>query len=404
MATPLRRMFVLVAAGLLFAAALIYAFMPQSVPVDSGIAIRGPMQVFISDEGETRIKDVYVVSTPVSGRVLRIESHVGDTVIASRTVLAVILPHDPTFLDVREQSQAEAAVNAADAARSLADADLKRATAELEFARADLNRARALVVNETISQRALERAVLEVETREASVATAEATLQVRNFELENARAALIVPDSQEYGGLQRCCVEVRSPVHGSVLKVMHESEGVLNAGTALLEIGDPRDLEIVADFLSADAVKVREGADVIIDAWGGESVLTGRVRRIEPYGFTKVSALGIEEQRVNIIIDFADAPTLWRALGHGYRVETRVVIWSAKDVLKVPVSALFRKGDDWAVFVQEGGRARLRLIEVGHSSDQEAEIKNGLVAGERVVLHPSDRISEGSRIVERQDG
>lgn len=387
------------------AAGLVYAFWPQPVPVDLGEVTRGPLAVTVDEEGETQVKDVYLVSAPVGGRLLRIEREAGDWVEAGETLLAAIEPADPAFLDVRSQSEKEAAVHAAEAARDLAEAEVERARAELNFAKSDLERAKRLFKRGNISERTLESADLEVKTRAAALTAAEAALQVRVFELETARAALISPTGphgKEALSGPSCCVEVRAPVSGTVLRVIQESESVIASGAPLLEIGDPRALEIVVDLLSADAVKVEEGAEVWIEGWGGE-LLMGRVRRVEPYGFTKVSALGIEEQRVNVLIDFADPPAAWQRLGHGYRVEVRVVIWSAADVLRVPVAALFREGDQWQAFVLSDGVAQKRPVVLGHRNSLEAEVRDGLAAGDFVVLHPSDRVGDGTRIVARDN-
>ena len=384
-------------------AALVYAFRPQPVPVDLAVIERGELTVTIDGDGQTRVREVYAVSAPLSGRVLRIERHVGDKVVANETLLATIQPGDPTFLDRRARAQAEAVVKAAEAAFALAEAEQARALAELEFARAELKRAEELSTRGNISRRDLDRARLEERTNAAARDTAIATVEMRRFELETARAALIQPgeDGGEGDG-QSCCVEVYSPVDGRILRVIHESEGMVAAGAWLVELGDPADLEIVVDLLSGDAVRIREGADVVIEDWGGVS-LAGRVRRVEPYAFTKVSALGIEEQRVNVIIDFTDPPAKWLGLGHGYRVDAHILDWRGADVLKLPLGALFRDGESWAVFVAEDGLARLRHIEIDHTNGREAELLDGLTAGMTVILHPGDRISEGVRIVSRSE-
>jgi len=402
MTPSLRRALTTAAAVLLVAAGLAYAFWPRPVFVDLAPVTRGPLQVTVGDEGRTRVRDVYVVSAPVSGRVLRIEAQVGDAVTAGDSVLATVEPTDPTFLDRRSQSEAEASAKAAEAAKALAEAELTRVRAELDFARAELHRARSLATRGNISQSALDRAELEYQTRRAGVASAQAALKVRAFELETARARLIVPGGEGDGRrAASCCVQVRAPESGRVLRVLHESEGVVTAGTPLIEIGDPRDLEVVVDLLSTDAVKVAEGARAMIEDWGGGPVLGGRVRRVEPYGFTKVSALGIEEQRVNVIIDFIDPPETWRALGHGFRVQVRIVVWQGADVLRLPMSALFREGDDWAVFVDNDGIARLRRVTIGRANSLQAQVLKGLAEKDRVILHPGDRIADGTRIVRR---
>jgi HlyD family secretion protein len=400
-----RRNLVLAVIVALVAGALVYAFLPQPVPADLAEVSRGALRVTVDDEGRTRVKEVYVVSAPVAGRVLRIDRHVGDQVEAGETVLATIQPTAPTFLDLRGKRQAEATVHAAEAALQLAEAELARAQAEYEFARSDLARARKLASGDTISQKALDNARRAFKTSEAAVAAAEATLRVRSFDLETARASLIEPGSDASGRREEgCCVSVRAPVDGCVLRLVQESEAVIAAGAPLVEIGDPRDLEVVVDLLSRDAVRIREGAEVAIDEWGGAVTVAGRVRRIEPTGFTKVSALGIEEQRVNVIIDFTDPPERWQSLGHGYRVEAHIVVWRGEDVLRVPVSALFRHGEDWAVFVLIEGRARLREVVVGHRNSLAAEVLEGLEAGERVVLYPSDRVFDGVAVTARPPG
>ncbi len=400
-----KRNLVLTAVAVLVAGALVYAFLPQPVPADLADVSRGALRVTVDDEGRTRVKEVYIVSAPVAGRVLRIDRHVGDPVKAGETVLATIQPTAPTFLDLRGKRQAEAAVHAAEAALQLSEAQLTRAQADLEFARSDLARARKLASGDTISQKTLDNAKREFKTSEAAVAAAEATLRVKSFDLETARASLIEPGNEAAARSDEgCCISVRAPVDGCVLRLVQESEAVIAAGAPLVEIGDPRDLEVVVDLLSRDAVRIREGAEVAIDEWGGEAAVKGRVRRIEPTGFTKVSALGIEEQRVNVIIDFTDPPARWQSLGHGYRVEAHIVVWQSEDALKVPVSALFRHGEDWAVFVVTEGRARLRRVVVGHRNSLAAEVLDGLEEGERVVLYPSDRVSDGVAVTARPPG
>lgn len=386
--------------GLLLLAALVYTFMPRPVSVDLVEAAHGPLLITIDEEGETRVRDIYVLSAPVAGRALRIDAEVGDRVVAGKTVVAEIEPIDPAFLDPRSEAQARADINAAESARELALAQLDSARAELEFAESELQRARQLVSDKLISEHALDEAERGYKTRKAELATARAALQMSSFELERARAQLVSPVST-HERPERCdCVPLRAPVNGRILRVLHESEGVVAAGEPLVEIGNPEDLEIVTDLLSTDAVRAAAGQRVIIRQWGGEQTLEGRVRRIEPFGFTKVSALGIEEQRVNVIIDFANDEG-WERLGHGYQVETRVVLWESGDVLAVPLTALFRDGERWALFVEEDGRATLRHVETGQKNGVFAEIREGVDAGDKVIAHPSDRVSDGIRIASR---
>jgi len=283
-----------IALAVALAAALAYAFWPRPIPVDLAVIARGDVAVTVDEEGRTRVREVFVISAPIAGRLRRIEAAFGDRIVAGQTV-ASILPNEPAFLDARSRAQAEAAVKAAEAASALAQADVERARAELEFAHSEYARAQALIRSDTIAQRALDQAQLLMRTREAALGTAQAALTMRRFELETARAALILPTTEGDDGAG-CCVVIRAPIDGVVLGVLQESAGVVLAGTPLIEVGDPRDLEIVVDVLSADTVRIVAGAVVAIDDWGGPASLTGRVQRIEPFGFTKVSALGVEEQ------------------------------------------------------------------------------------------------------------
>jgi HlyD family secretion protein len=387
---------------LALAVALAWLFRAPPVPVDLAAAARGPLRVSVSDEGETRVKEVFVVYAPVAGVMQRIDLEPGDPVVAATTVVARIEPTDPTFLDVRTEAEAHAAVRAADAARAHAAASVQSAEAELDFARKELERFRGLAASDTISQNALDDAQRRERRASAALAEAEAQLAMRASELDRAQATLLAPSAAR-GSREDCdCVSVYAPVSGAVLRVLQESENVVASSTPLVEIGDPRELEIVVDLLSADAVRVRPGQRVYVEAWGEPEALNGVVQRVEPYGFTKVSALGIEEQRVNVIIDFTDPPERWQRLGHGYRVEPRIVLWETAAALRIPLPALFREGERWAVFVEEGGRAVLRHVEVGRDNGLEVQIASGLAAGERVVLHPSDRVAEGVRLEERQ--
>lgn len=393
-----RRFFLWGVSFALLAGGLAYAFWPRPILVDLAAVERGQLIVTADEEGETRIRDVFVLSTSVTGRLRRIERDVGDEVIAGKTIVANIEPIDPSFLDVRSEAEAKASVQAAEAEKSLAEARLLEARAELDFAEAELSRARGLIRNVTISERALDQAERLFRTRTAAVASIEAELRVKESQIARARARLVSPiDTQRLHGAC-ACVPVIAPVSGRILRRIRESEGVVQAGDALVEIGDPADLEIVADFLSTDAVKIEKGQRVLIEEWGGGKALAGRVRRVEPYGFTKVSALGIDEQRVNVIIDFTDPPALWARLGHGFRVEVRVVLWEDEKALRLPLTAIFRDGGQWSVFVNDEGRARPRAIEIGRSNGLQVEITGGLKEDEQVVLHPSDRITDGVRI------
>jgi len=392
---------IIVLIGLGIVALIVWALWPQPVPVDMAVVKRGPLEVTVEDEGITRIREVYTVSAPIGGKMLRSPREVGDEVKANKTLVASIEPSAPTFLDVRSQRVNQAAVQAAQAAVDLAVAKVKEAKAQLEFARNDLDRAQTLAASKTISARTLEKAKLDVDSAEAAVASAVATLEVRRRELESAKAHLIQPgeiNADAHAGNEISDIHVYSPVDGSVLKIIAESEQVVLPGAPLIEIGDPHDLEIAVDFLSRDAVRIKPGDVARIESWGGEETLSAKVRRIEPTGFTKVSALGIEEQRVKVILDFTGPPAEWRRLGHGFRVIARVVIWHSDDALQVPLGALFRAGDNWAVFVVADGRAQRRLVTIGERNLHAARVLTGLKLGEEVVLHPSDGVHDGVRV------
>jgi HlyD family secretion protein len=331
----------------------------------------------------------------------RIDLHVGDPVVAAETVVAQIEPIDPAFLDPRSEAQARAEVRAAESAEKLARAAVEMAQAELDFAHREFDRARELIQKNTISQHDLDEAERAYRTRRAALLTAQAELDRNAYQLERARAQLMSPVETRRSTGECACIALRSPVNGQILQLIQQSEAVVAASMPLVEVGDPRDLEIAADLLSTDAVKVRAGQRVIIDGWGGPAPLEGRVRLVEPFGFTKVSALGIEEQRVNVIIDIVSPRDEWTRLAHGFQIDARIVLAERPDVLKVPLTALFRDGDDWAVFVVAGGRAALRHVTLGDRNGIEAEIADGLSAGESVVLHPSDRVADGVRVAPR---
>lgn len=394
----LRRLIMgLLAAGLL--GALVWVLWPKPILVDTAAVARGPLHVTVEDEGITRIREVYTVSAPTGGKMLRAPREIGDTVVGGDTVVAIFQPTDPTFLDIRTQRVSQAAVNAANAAMQLAEAQVRQAKSQLEFLQSDQRRAEELAARAAISTRSLEKARLDVVTAEAALASAHATVEVRRRELESARAQLIQPGEEVIS--QVGYIQVRAPASGRVLKILVESEQVVPAGAPLLEIGNPSDLEIVVDLLSRDAVRVSVGASARIESWGGDVALNARVTRIEPSGFTKVSALGIEEQRVRTVLEFTDPMQSWQRLGHAFRVVAKITVWSLEDELLVPLGALFRKGDDWAVFVVQSGRARMRLVEIGERNLQMARVLKGLQPGERIVLHPSDRIVDDGAVAPR---
>jgi HlyD family secretion protein len=387
--------------SLILIATLIWAFKPKPLAVDLLTLEPGKLVVTIDEEGETRVRDVFTLSAPISGRAMRIEAEVGDRVVANETLLAEIEPIDPTLLDPRSEAQARADIRAAEANRILAEAAVKEARVELDFALSELNRAQRLRQEAVISDRELESAERTYQTRQSALETAIANRQARQAELDRANAQLISP-TEPRANTQACqCVPIRSPVNGRILKIQHKSEGVVNAGEPLLDIGDPARLEIVADLLSSDAVKVEPGQQVFIENWGGKARLTGQVRRVEPFGFTKVSALGIEEQRVNVIIDITSPQASWSRIAHGYQVDVRIVLWRSDRVLKLPLTALFRDANEWAVFVAQDGVAEKRIVTIGQRTGFEAEVKDGVVPGERILVHPSDKVAHGILIEAR---
>ena len=399
MSPRLRRAVFWAVPGIVLALALAAAFRPRAVEVDVVTVVEGPLTVTVAEDGRTRIRDLYVVSAPVRGRALRIDIEEGDPVTAGETVVARIEPTDPAFLDVRSEAEARVGVETAKAALALSEARLAEARAELDFAEAEVRRVRRLRESGTVPERALEEAERALATRRAAVETARAAIAMRRSELEAARVRLRRPD--EAGGEGCPCLPIRAPVSGQVLRVLHESEGVVSAGEPLVEIGNPGELEVVADFLSSDAVRIEPGQRVLLERWGGDGALAGEVERVEPYGFTKVSALGIEESRVNVVIRFTGPPGRRARLGHGFELEARVVLWEAARVTKVPLTALFREGTDWAVFTVEDGRAAIRRVELGPRTDLEAAVQAGLAPGERVLRYPHDAIEPGSRVAPR---
>ena len=377
---------------------IVVMLLPERVQVDLAAVDRGPLQVTLDEEGETRVRDRYVMSAPVSGRVLRIELEPGDPVVAGETVLATFQPAPPLLLDARTRAEAQARVDAAKADLGFAQAELARARAEYRYAQSEHERIERLADEDIVSQEMRDGVRLQLDAGREAQTAAEFAVNVAEHNLEQARAALMQGD----GASAIEPITIRAPIDGVVLRRLRESASVVPAGDPLIEVADPERLEIVADFLSGDAVRIERGAKVLIERWGGDQTLRGRVRRVEPAGFTKISALGVEEQRVNVIIDFDDPLEAWRALGDGYRVDVRVVIWEAADVLRVAASSLVRDGNGWAVFRIAQKKARLVPVEIGWRTGSQAEVRSGLEAADRVVLYPSDEITDGVGIEPRE--
>jgi HlyD family secretion protein len=375
---------------------LAIALWPETIVVDVGTVARGPLVATIDEEGVTRVRDRFVVSAPVAGRVLRIELEPGDTVKRG-DVVARVRAETPALLDARTRAEAQAAIESARATLGRAQAEAQRARTTLALAERELARACQLAKSGLSTSQAVE--AREAEMREADEALNAANFAVRAAASELQRAeARLAPTPPDVAGR---VVTVTAPVSGVVLKRVRESESIVPAGDPLLEIGDPEQIEIVSDLLSTDAVRVKPGSRALVEQWGGDHPLHARVRRIEPSGFTKISALGVEEQRVNVILDFENAAEASMRLGDAYRVEVRIVTWETADALKVPTSALFREGEQWAVYAIDTDRARRTIVEVGHQTGQEAEIVKGLSDNARVILHPGDTLTDGARIQAR---
>jgi HlyD family secretion protein len=386
---------------------LVYGFRPVPVTVDVITVERGSFNISVNDDGETRIREKYIVSSPVSGKLLRVELHAGDAVINGETVLAHIEPGDPSLLDARSEAEAQARVRAADASRSLADSRRIRADEALSLAKHDYDRAHSLMKKKAISRSEFERIQHTSHMAEADLRSAEFSAKVAEFEYELARAALVrttadgADDNPQDNGASsapRTAIVLSSPVDGRVLRVFQEHAGVVAPGTRLMELGDQRDLEMRIDVLSTEAVRIKPGARVFVDHWGGTETLEGVVRVIEPSAFVKVSALGVEERRVNIIADFRGPADCPGSLGDSFRIEARIVVDTAENIVKVPAGVLFRSSDDWYAFRNINGFAKMQKVSVGRTNGLETEIIAGLSPGDIVLLHPTDKIRDGTMI------
>lgn len=408
-----------IAAGLAVIALVAFAMRPVAVLVDAATVARGALRVTVDDDGRTRVHERFLISAPIQGRLLRTTCLPGDPVTAGETVVAEFLPVAPELLDARSQAEANARLQRAESALLEAQARRKQAEADQAFASNELARLVRLHEQGLTSQSANESAERDERRASEGLRAAEFAVQVAGYEVEVARASLrgVAPSDLQHEGqpapdelsesdrgssvrmrADDDGFELSSPINGRVLRVFEQSDRILAAGTPILELGDTSALEIVAEYLSQDAVKVSVGMPVLVRGWGGERALRGRVRVVEPSGFTKVSALGVEEQRVNIVIDPVGDPADWAALGDGYRVELSIVLWEREDVLSVPTGALFRLGDDWAVYAIVDERAEERRVQLGRRGRLQAQVLDGLVEGERVVLYPSELLGAGTRL------
>jgi HlyD family secretion protein len=390
-----RRRLLLLLAAAAVVVLLVWGFRPPPVLVDTEPVIRGPLAVTVEDEGQTRVRDRYEISAPIAGQTRRITLEVGDAV-ARGDVLVTLDAMAAPVLDARTAALARARLAAAEAALATAREDARAAEASARFAEAEHQRVRVLGEQDLVARSVVEQA--EAEARRTAALHRSATFRMRTaaFEVEAARAALA-----HGGGTEAPAdgpLELRAPVAGRVLVRHFESSRVVQPGQPVLVVGDPASLEVAVDVLSSDAVRIAPGMRVELERWGSPVPLGGRVRRVEPVGFTKVSALGVEEQRVWVIVDFTDPPERWARLGDGYRVNARFVLWEADDVLRAPTSSLFRHGEGWAVFVVADGRARLRPVEVGERGGRDTRVEAGLVAGDPVIVHPGRDLEDGRRV------
>jgi HlyD family secretion protein len=392
---PWRQRIVLILLLLLAALGLLWAFLPRPVSVETAKVSRGPLRVTVEEEGKARLRDRFVVSAPVTGYARRVDLEVGDPVERGQGV-AEIDPMRVEGLDPRARAAAQARVSAAGAALRVAEERFREATAADEYASARFARTRRLTDAGLTTKDALEQAASEAKRASAATRSAEAATDAARHDLEAAKAALIRAGTSDVRQAGR--VTVRSPATGTVLAVRHESEGVVPAGTPLLEIGDPGRLEVEVDVLSADAVRIHPGTAVRFERWGGDVPLEGKVRVVEPVGFTKVSALGVEEQRVLVLVDITSPRDAWKGVGDRYRLEASFVLWEEKEVLQVPAGALFRTGDRFAVYVLEKGRAKERTVEIGRRNGIAAQLLSGLAEGETVILHPGDAVADGKKV------
>ena len=378
---------------------LIWGFWPQPVFVEAITAKRAPLTITIEEEGRTRVVDRYVISAPIDGVACRQQLNVGDEVTQGQVLLG-ITPLESQVLDPRSREQAKAQVAAAESALHAAEQLAEAAEASAKLAVIEYERHKPLVEKGVISTDTYDKTATQVETTTAAQRAADFQIEVARYELQAAKAVLeyTTADRLAAKGTPAVRIPVVSPIDGRVLKVTRECEGPVRTGDSLLEVGDPTLLEIEVDVLSADVVKINPGMKVLFERWGGEQLLEGVVRIIEPVGFMKTSALGVEEQRVLVISDFTSPAQQWQRLGDGYRVEASFILWHKNDVLQVSASSLFRYKDGWGVFVVENHHAKRRVVEVGQRNGLVAQIVDGVSEGEEVVNHPSDDVEDGVRV------
>ena len=395
------RTLVLIGIGAALVAGLSYvSFRPDPVAVDLAAVTQGPLEVTINADGQTQVRDLFEVASPISGTALRSPVAEGDEVRAGETVVAIVRPSSAGLLDARAQLQAEAALQEALAARHVAQADLKQAEETQRFAQSQYARTKALVTRGVASITRLEDDTQRLAVANATTDAAQARIEMAEGTIERARASLLSPNDQEVSP-ESCCVQLTSPTDGVVLSVEAISERPVSIGTPLVSIADPTELELVADILSNEAVRLKPGALAYVERWGGNERLQARLERIDPKARTKISALGIEEQRVDVYFSLISPSGARPNLGDGFSVFLRIVEWHAEDVLQIPLSAAFRDDGAWAVFVATEGIAERRAVTLGRRNNRMVEVQKGLERAEQVVTHPSDAIAAGVALVER---
>lgn len=380
------------------AVAITVAFIPKPIEVETALAAEGPLRVSIQEDGKTRIREKYTVSAPVVGRLSRIELEAGDEVCASDNLIAVILPAEPTMLDARSKAQAEARVKQANAAVQRAAVNSEQAKLNLELSEANFERIRKLRDTKAVSQTEFDIVRSVFLSRTQAIKTSQFDQEIAKYELNMAQTALMKFNTDDVDSATDP-FKIFAPVAGRVLRVFQESSTVVNVGAPLMEIGDPSNLEIEVDVLSTDAVKIQPGSKLTIVHWGGESPLNATVRVIEPAAFTKISSLGVEEQRVNVIADFDEPVERIERLGDGYRVEANITIMEVSNVLSVPNSSLFRHQREWHVFVVVDGVARMKPVTTGVQNDTHTQIESGIAPNDEVILYPSDTVVAGCKVV-----
>jgi len=399
MLRTMMRRFIWILVGILGALVLVYLSQSSPLLVDTATLSRGPLTVSASEDGVTRIRERYEISTPLMGRLLRITHDVGDIVKADETVVARLEPPIASLLDPRAVAQAKARVMAAERRLEIAKLQGETSQAEAEHAESERIRLYQLRQQDAVSDAELKQAELEARLRADARRTAQYAIEIADYELELERAALLLTSSDD--DTQGMELEIRAPIDGRVLRILQENSAVIAVGTVLMEVGDPHDLELIVDVLSRDAVKIKPGANVTINRWGGDTPLHGQVRYVEPSGFTKFSALGVEEQRVNVVIDLQEPAEQRQFLGDAFRVEADITLWHSDSVLRIPTSALYRIDDRWAAFFIENSIAIERELTIGQMNDVMAEVIDGAGEGETVIAYPSAQVRRNVRVRQR---